>query len=375
MPGSKKSPSDSWNIAGVYVTEACVVVLPAVLNRGQPQIIGSHRVPRTKNRPDVAIEFSTSGKTPAEVLAEAASFIRDNVPDLLAVHVACFGGFVSSELGDRNNFRATGYGKLVGVSEYPAWVGTNIYEVFFGILSALPKPPDITVGTDVDAAAYGEYLLIAKQNIAEGWGVDAHEKTLVFLSLSRTINGGVVKRGDLWSGVRHPQMSYLRTPEFKIKNKDGEYYRDLYGRIALENRDGIQSLIGVNAIEKRTRLRFEEIKINHFVWEVVSYYIAQLCINLTGVYSPSKIVLGGRIIKQTFDQEFAENMTRKIRGYFYTYFEGEGVTKDIYEEVMDVPNFIVLPRPVETKSNGLRRGLPGRHGALRLAALRAIATE
>lgn len=65
--------------------------------------------------------------------------------------------------------------------------------------------------------------------------------------------------------------------------------------------DAVESLISSRAIAERTGVKESELASlpdSHEVWDVVAYYLAQLCLAITYIVSPHVIVVSGGIIKR-----------------------------------------------------------------------------
>lgn len=377
------NPDEIW-AAGIYIREheiVCIVgeVAMTDLPAGFTQI-GPKRVPHTRRRGEVLISpTSCINRYPDVALAECAKKLQNAVIEskinLRAVHVACFGGFLSTNKSDKDRPGRSVYGVLTNVSSYNSeWNGLDIYNIVKYNLWIEDIKPQIDVGTDVDAAAIGEFLYEISSLSHTDSVRYIKETTLVCLSISRSINGGIIRHGDIWEGEKHPLMSIIRPPRFTINNGKKGRWVDLFDGVCPYHNDCIEGLIGVSAIESRTRLPFDEISENHEVWEVVAYYIAQLCICVVGLLTPSTIVLTGRTIKQIDASDFSEMLIKKIRWHFYDGISDvNGFFQPNYQELQNSGEFIRLPRrPERRRASYYKGGVPGRHGALRLAASEAM---
>lgn len=365
--------------AGVYIRESKIAcVLGEVVLSHVPEI-ASVRVPRTDRSPEIVIaEVSCDGKRPEEALKECAEAIRDQVSalglNLRAVHVACFGGLLSTKKSDKRLVAKPKYGVLTNVSSYPdGWEGLNIYKLFKDILYVDGMRPEIDVGTDVDAAAFGEFLYECKNLKGVALARYVRETTLVCLNFSRTINIGIVRRGELWEGESHPLLSTFRPRRFTIwSGEKNKTWFDLFEGNCPYHKDCIEGLMGVQALEERTEIPFYDIPPDHEIWELVAYYIAQTCIAVTSILMPTAIVLTGRCTRQINNRQFSEEILRRVRGHFYSRLcDEEGMFRPSYidPDDLDPKEFIRLPRrPILKSGARAEAGLPGRHGALRLAA-------
>lgn len=55
------------------------------------------------------------------------------------------------------------------------------------------------------------------------------------------------------------------------------------------------------SISERTQVDFiklHEIEDNDRIWDIIGYYLAQLCVNITLTVSPERIVIGGGIMNR-----------------------------------------------------------------------------
>lgn len=60
-------------------------------------------------------------------------------------------------------------------------------------------------------------------------------------------------------------------------------------------------MVNNHAIAKRLNIDFtnlSEIEDNHPIWKLIGYYLAQLCLNVTLIMSPEKIIIGGGIMNR-----------------------------------------------------------------------------
>lgn len=359
------------DVAGVYVREEGADITIGKLV-GPVSATGEH-IPRTDRR-QATKKLVRGNMHPAEFLKNCAEWIKTNTDDLGSVAVACFGPFRSlDESGVDVVERNKDYGKLSDVLGYKDWAEMPIYQIFYETLHDHMRPDQmIRIYTDVDAAAYGEYWYRAKdqRNVPKY----LQDSSLVFLNFSKSINGGIAHDGQLWRGRLHPLMSVIRPARYSIVDEDGSLLMDEYEGTCPYHRDCVEGLIGINALQERTgALKFDEIPDSHEVWEVFAYYAAQLCIAVTGVLAPSRIVLGGRAIKEQTDYVFAQEITRKIRNHFYYQISnGRNQLSPNYKELLDVDEFISLPRRPARRDGRIRASRPGVHGALRIAANNAI---
>lgn len=340
-----------------------------------PKISG-FPVPYTRNR-SITIYIDSLGdkEDPGQYIRRAALSLREVVEEngikLSSVHVACFGGFWSNR--KQHQGRKPVYGVLTNVSSYrDGWNDLNIHEIFSSCLGGHNNNLSLSYGTDVDAAAFGEFLYEGRRRGFKGEDLDAFYSnyTLIALNFSRSINGGIVRHGELWEGASHPLMSAIRPRRFTISVPGHGMWTDLFQGDCIYHQDCIEGLIGVSALEARADMPFTEIPPEHPVWEIFAYYAAQLCITLASILSPSTIVLMGRSTHQTENSKFSSHILKMIRNNFYERIgDGRGNFRPGYEDLRKMREFIRMPtQPERLDPSHPKGGLPGRHGALRLAA-------
>lgn len=370
-------------VAGVFITENRIDCVIGDVVKDSVSRVGLE-IPRTDNR--IYRSINKSELSPVELINAAASWIIRNSKNIESIAIGCFGPF---EDLDNETISKTGdyikYGVLSDVPQYKGWAGTHIYHLFRGKFSDSAMNPIIRVYTDVDVAAYGEYWYLATRS-GDATGNVPHyleNASLVFLSISRSINGGIAYKGDIWHGRHHPLMSIYKPNRYSYMKPNGQMWVDDYAGCCPFHGDCIEGLIGISALEERTKLDFDKIPLDdEELWDLVSYYIASLCVTVTGMLAPSRIVLGGRILREKTNIEFASKLVQMVRGHFYDMISASdpnflreyakrrpnmsAFTSPRYPELLNEDEFINLPA-IPIVDGELRESMPGRHGALRLA--------
>lgn len=366
-----KSRDEHW-VAGVYIRESAIsfvvgmVDIPECEDWGKVDRIAGRPIPRTRERPPLPdFEYNPiNHATPQDFIRAGAEYLRDSIgklgKSLDVVHVACFG-------------LIAGDGSLRQIGSYPSvWRDVNVMGAFQEVLSPGGRGPRIETGTHTDAIAFGEYYFEVG-GVRKGNGlINPENYTIVSLDFSRTVSMGIVRNGEILHGASTPMVSVIRPRRYTVGLSDGRTWFDLYQGNCEHHKDCIEGLIGSGALADRCDLRdneFDKIPDNHPVWDVFSYYAAQLCVTVTGILAPNAIVLTGRCIKQLYKEEFPEVLVGKIRAAFYDRLRrADGTLSPSYPDLEDRENFIRLPRTPVRKNKQLKGGYPGRHGAVRRAA-------
>lgn len=241
------------------------------------------------------VSFPTT--TPDETLKEVTKFFNQYKDKLKAIGVGSFGPI------DINPSSST-YGYVTSTPKV-AWQ-------HFDFLGALKKsyPIPIAWTTDVNAAAYGEYVQ------GSGKGLSS----LVYYTVGTGVGGGAIVKGQFVEGFSHPEMGHMllrRHPE------------DSFEGSCIFHKDCLEGLAAGPAIEKRLGKKGQDISPTDSYWDIEAYYIAQCAYNTTLMFSPERIVFGGGVMKK-------EGMIEKVHKEF----------KDMLNKYVTTPelnDYIVLP--------------------------------
>ena len=63
----------------------------------------------------------------------------------------------------------------------------------------------------------------------------------------------------------------------------------------------LEGMTANRSISERTKVDFiklHEIEDNDKIWDIIGFYLAQLCLNITLTVSPEKIIIGGGIMNR-----------------------------------------------------------------------------
>ena len=100
----------------------------------------------------------------------------------------------------------------------------------------------------------------------------------------------------------------------------------------------MEGLAAGPSLEARTGIKGQDLPVDHPVWDIQAFYIAQALINYTLTLAPEKIILGGGVMNQ-------DHLLQKIRQQFVELMAG-------YMEVPEASEYIV------------RWGLPNESGII-----------
>jgi fructokinase len=215
-----------------------------------------------------ALLSSQSFKTtsPAETLAAAREFLAagaggKGAPDCLGI--GCFGPV------DLKPSSPT-WGHVTATPK-PGWRDTDVAGYFRDTLGV-----PVAFDTDVNAAAYGEFL----------WGAARGLKDFVYLTVGTGIGGGVFSGGSLVHGLSHPELGHV-----KVARQPGDEYP---GRCPYHG-DCLEGLACGPAIGERWKAKPEELPPEHPAWELEARYLARAIAAYAFVLSPERVLVGGGV--------------------------------------------------------------------------------
>lgn len=234
------------------------------LGNEKGEILASLRVP-TSNNPDQTLHAISIG-----------------LEDLITQHNRSSAPFKPAALGiaafgplDLTVSSPT-YGSVTATPK-PGWSGKNILHP---LKERLHLPT--AINTDVNAAA-----------LAEGrWGAAQGLDNFVYVTIGTGIGAGIVSQGRLLHGLTHPEIGHMRIPNsHKLESVSplGKGACPFHG-------DCLEGLASGSAIETRSGMSAKAIPFEHPIWNSAALALAHMCHNLTLMFAPQRILLGGGVI-------------------------------------------------------------------------------
>lgn len=153
----------------------------------------------------------------------------------------------------------------------PLWQDTKVAGYFRDELGA-----PVAFDTDVNAAAYGEYL----------WGAAKGLKDFVYITVGTGIGGGVFSNGSLVHGLQHPELGHLKVPREAS---------DLFGGSCPYHKDCLEGMASGTAMGARWKARAETLGEGHEAWELEARYLARAFAAYVFILSPERILMGGGV--------------------------------------------------------------------------------
>ncbi|MGX7263362.1 ROK family protein [Enterococcus crotali] len=189
------------------------------------------------------------------------------------------------------NQKSSTYGYITSTPKI-GWTNMDL----LGALKARYAIP-IAWTTDVNAAAYGEIHL----------GAGKGTQSCIYLTVGTGIGGGAVVNGAVLQGFSHPEMGHITVRR---------YPDDTLECVCPYHDNCLEGLAAGPALEKRTGVKGQLLEMDHDVWAVEAFYLAQALMNYTLVLSPEKIILGGGVMKQTqLFPKIRESLEQQLGGY------------------------------------------------------------
>jgi fructokinase len=219
---------------------------------------------------DIRAEVRIPTTTPAETLGQVIQFFKDQsrAAPLAAIGIGSFGPL------DLCPGSPT-YGYITSTVK-PGWAMTD----FVGAMqTALGLPA--ALDTDVNAAAYGEYL----------WGAAAGLDQFIYVTIGTGIGAGGMTGGRLMHGLLHPESGHMRLPH--------DLATDPFPGVCTFHGDCFEGLASGPSMQARWGFPAEDLPADSPAWRLEAHYIALAVCNLIYTLSPERVILGGGVMQQT----------------------------------------------------------------------------
>jgi fructokinase len=216
---------------------------------------------------DVEQEIQFPTTSPSETVDRVTAFFQQWRGRLAGVGIGSFGPLDLRP-------ESTTCGQITSTPK-PGWGGVNLARMLEGFL-AIP----VTLDTDVNAAALGEYR----------WGAAQGLDTFIYMTVGTGIGGGGMVNGRLMHGLLHPEMGHIRVPH--------DLNADPFAGLCPYHGDCLEGLAAGPAIRARWGRSPESMPADHEAWELEAGYLALALANFIFTLSPQRIILGGGVMAQ-----------------------------------------------------------------------------
>lgn len=255
---------------------------------------------------DIIAETRFTTTTPAETIENILSFLKYHSAASPVTGVG-IGAFGPVDL-DR---RSPTYGFITSTPK-PGWSQVDLCGP---IEQGLQVP--VSLDTDVNAAALGEYL----------WGLEDGETAppdpLLYLTVGTGIGLGVVMDGAPLHGLLHPEAGHMRIPH--------DHELDPFAGSCPFHGDCWEGLASGYALEKRWGQRPETLPDDHPAWALEARYLGLGIANLVYCLSPRRVVIGGGVIRRP---GLMEQVRRETQNAIGDYLKSDMVAERIDELIV-----------------------------------------
>ncbi len=240
-------------------------------------------------------QFPTT--TPDETLGRVVAFFRKHSTryPLKAIGIGSFGPL------DLNALSPT-FGYLTTTPK-PGWSNTDLAGLVGSSLDIA-----VTIDTDVNAAALGEYR----------WGAARECDNFIYLTIGTGMGGGGMMNGRLMHGLVHPEMGHIRLPH--------DFEKDPFPGICPYHGDCLEGMTCGPAMEKRWGTKAQNLPPDHPAWELEAHYLALGLVNFICTLSPERIVMGGGVMNQP---HMFPMIRRKVRELLNDYVQSPHIIEHI----------------------------------------------
>ncbi|MBO0472530.1 fructokinase [Enterococcus sp. DIV0840] len=210
------------------------------------------------------VSFPTT--TPEETMALVIGFFKKY--NLKAIGIGSFGPI------DIHKGSPT-YGHITSTPKL-AWQD-------YDFVGAMKKEFDLPIAftTDVNAAAYGEYVS----------GNGKGSSSCVYYTIGTGVGAGAIQDGHFIEGFSHPEMGHMI-----VKRHSDDKFK---GSCPFHS-DCLEGMAAGPAIEKRAGKKGQDLSEEDLIWDIEAYYIAQAAYNTTLMLAPDVIIFGGGVMKQRY---------------------------------------------------------------------------
>jgi fructokinase len=245
----------------------------------------------------IAAETRFATTSPAETLQRAIRFFQEQAMEegLAGIGVGSFGPL------DLDPASPT-YGYITTTPK-AGWAHTDLVGCLQG---ALQVP--VAIDTDVNAAAFGEFV----------WGAAQGIDPFIYNTIGTGIGAGGIIHGEPIHGLLHPESGHMRIPH--------DRNLDPYAGSCPFHGDCFEGLASGGSLRGRWGLSAEQIQDDHPAWDLEAHYLALALVNQICMLSPRRVVLGGGVMKHL---PLFERVRCKVQEYLNGYIDLEEVRAGI----------------------------------------------
>jgi fructokinase len=236
---------------------------------------------------------------PEHTMQETIQFIHQTAaPSSQKIQAVGIGSFGPLDLDPAS----LNFGSITSTPK-TAWKHFNIKKAFE---DALHLP--VVLDTDVNAAAYGEFL----------WGAGKGKKHILYLTIGTGIGGGFVMDGKPYHGMLHPEMGHIFLAD--------HLHNDPFKGICPYHGNCFEGLASGPALQSHWGIEASQLEKDHPAWEQEAQLIALALCNYICILSPDIIILGGGVMQQI---QLFPLIQKKVPEILNGYVQAEMITRNI----------------------------------------------
>lgn len=216
---------------------------------------------------EIFSETRIATTTPEETLRNVVDFFQEQKAKGFGFEKLGLGTFGPVDLDPKSKH----YGYITATPK-PHWSFTPITQTLESELDC-----EVTIDTDVNAAALGEYR----------WGAAQGCNVCVYVTVGTGVGGGVIIDGKPLHGLIHPEIGHMLIGE--VDNVAG---------VCPFHGNCVEGLASGTAMGKIWKTPAETLDDNHPAWDLEAKVLSKMCHNLLMTLSPQKIILGGGVMSK-----------------------------------------------------------------------------
>ncbi|WP_404337755.1 ROK family protein [Sphingomonas sp. MMS12-HWE2-04] len=217
---------------------------------------------------DVLAQARIATTTPDQVFDAIAAFYRAQREEHGPIRAGGIASFGPLDLDPAS----ASHGHLTRTPK-PGWSSVDMLGRFTDIVGAPSR-----IDTDVNCAA------MAEATRGAGQGLDR----LCYMTVGTGIGVGLFERAALHPPVAHAEVGHIR-----VSRAPG----DDFAGICPSHQDCVEGLACGPAMKARWSRSAEDLPADHPAWDYAAHYIAAICVNLTYIARPQRIILGGGVLE------------------------------------------------------------------------------
>ncbi|HBS27840.1 MAG TPA: hypothetical protein DD827_12085 [Gammaproteobacteria bacterium] len=302
-------------VVGIYISRDHIYGIKTSLASGEYDASLGHKLAdRVLSQTTLAASAKVNKLSGKAIRDIAKKLMADGiVPD--EISIACFGPFASLDKDDDGP--ALSYGEISPDAHFTSFRGFSLKVRFEQAFKEHGVNAEITVQTDVAASGIAEWSIRGRSSVrCLDKNIFIKNENLVFLTFCGGVGGVAIdKSGRPINGVLHPEMGQIAIEKHASDIASG------FEGICPHHDDCLEGMACEGAFFSRFKKNpnsFEEIAhdTQNEAWDIHAFYVAQLCVAATLLFSPTLIVLGGDVFRE-------KHFLRRVRRHFFKRLGGK----------------------------------------------------